>query len=302
MNSDICSEKIGRRSFLKLTAAGALGLTVQSSPYSFHWHRDVPPSLMLQSGNLAFFPELLPALQERFTPITYVDWMDTLARIEGFSAWISRVFGLDGGGVLRVIGRQELPKLPLIISVDDVGTDWIRYEHMAIFDEFQARGMRAVVGIQPKTMPQDESRYWDRIIELYEAGWEIASHSINHPPLTQVNRSTAAFEILESCERIEQVIGQRPTTLITPFGDSNPPMDTSKGNKQLYELAQEAKLKVIAGIRDGRFRLEPSQRQALRSVYPEDHLPEYAGRIAPDHRVEVTIGNLEHFNGEGYEA
>ncbi|MFP3854485.1 MAG: polysaccharide deacetylase family protein [Anaerolineales bacterium] len=297
MKSDYRPEKLDRRGFLKLAAAGGAAMAVPSGGYLFNWHRDVPPSLMLHSGNLKFFSELLPALHEHFAPMTYKGWMDRLDKLEGFSIWLARLFNLERASVLHLIGKRELPKLPLIISIDDVGTDWIRYEHMSMFDELTKRSIPAVVGIQPKLMPQAEARYWDRLIELHLAGWEIASHSINHPPLTQVDRTTAAFEILESCDRIEQAIGQRPTTLITPFGDSNPPTDMSEGNKRLYELAQEAGLRVVAGIQGGRSRLGSDQREVIRSIYPNGPIPEYAGRIPPDPRAEVTIEYLHNFNG-----
>lgn len=294
--------RLARRDFLRLGAFSAAGALLQPAPYIFNWRQDVPPSLMLHSGNVQFLPELLPALEREFTPMTYRDWITRLEKIEGFADWIARLFHVGREAVAQVLATQSLQKLPLILSIDDVGTDWIRVEHLALFQQLLDRGLPAVVGVQPKLMPEEEPRYWSKLQELNEAGWEIASHSINHPPLTQLNERTAKFEILESCRRIEEVIGTAPITLVPPFGDAASPEDTSPGNKQLYQLAQQAGIKVVAGIRGGRQRLPQPVRQDLDEIYGPAALPEYVGRIPPESDSAITLFNLQYFNGEGYSS
>lgn len=293
---------MNRRSFLKLAALGGAGLFAPTKKYVFDWRIDVPPSLMLHSANIQYLPDLLPALAEDFTPFTYRDWIEKLAGIRRYSIWLAELFGVEEQAVHQLLSVENGDKLPLILSIDDVGTDWIRSEHLRIFEILQQQGMRAVVGVQPKAMPAQEVRYWDIIKELHSAGWEIASHSINHPPLTQVNQQTARYEIFESCDRIEQVIGARPITLITPFGDSRPPQATDQGNQQLYQLVIEAGLGVVAGIEGGRQRLAPQAREQVRDRLAAAELPEYVGRIPPVSDTEATRWNLLHFNGAGYAA
>ena len=54
--------------------------------------------------------------------------------------------------------------------------------------------------------------------ELYDAGMELASHSISHPDLRKLNRWRLRRELVSSREAIEALTGERCATLAYPSG------------------------------------------------------------------------------------
>jgi peptidoglycan/xylan/chitin deacetylase (PgdA/CDA1 family) len=54
---------------------------------------------------------------------------------------------------------------------------------------------------------------------LRDAGWEIGSHTVQHPFLTKSNR--ARQEIFESKKILEEKLGKPVTVFAYPFGDYN---------------------------------------------------------------------------------
>lgn len=62
---------------------------------------------------------------------------------------------------------------------------------------------------------------WDDIRTLKNTGWEIGSHTLNHPNLTQVDTETARQEITESKAIIEKEIGTTVESFCYPAGRYN---------------------------------------------------------------------------------
>jgi peptidoglycan/xylan/chitin deacetylase (PgdA/CDA1 family) len=59
---------------------------------------------------------------------------------------------------------------------------------------------------------------WDQLGELSDAGWEIGSHTLTHPHLTQVDDAALREELTESKAELERRLG-RCETLAYPYGD-----------------------------------------------------------------------------------
>jgi peptidoglycan/xylan/chitin deacetylase (PgdA/CDA1 family) len=59
---------------------------------------------------------------------------------------------------------------------------------------------------------------WDQLGELSDAGWEIGSHTLTHPHLTQVDDAALRDELTESKAELERRLG-RCETLAYPYGD-----------------------------------------------------------------------------------
>jgi peptidoglycan/xylan/chitin deacetylase (PgdA/CDA1 family) len=59
---------------------------------------------------------------------------------------------------------------------------------------------------------------WDQLGELSDAGWEIGSHTVSHPHLTQVDDAALRDELIESKAEVERRLG-RCETLAYPYGD-----------------------------------------------------------------------------------
>jgi peptidoglycan/xylan/chitin deacetylase (PgdA/CDA1 family) len=59
---------------------------------------------------------------------------------------------------------------------------------------------------------------WDQLGELSDAGWEIGSHTLPHPHLTQVGDEQLRDELQQSKAEVERRLG-RCETLAYPYGD-----------------------------------------------------------------------------------
>lgn len=60
---------------------------------------------------------------------------------------------------------------------------------------------------------------WDEIRQFRDAGWEIGSHSITHPHLSEHEDARVADEISVSRDRIESEVGTPPVSFAPPYGD-----------------------------------------------------------------------------------
>ncbi len=293
-------ENFSRREFIKACTIYSLASIVKPKRFEFDWKNDVPPSLMLHSANIKFFPELIPLIQDNFFTITYEDWKAEIKRRNKSIQMISRKLCIEEDILSGFTDVQYLDKLPLIISIDDVGTSWIRKEHLDMFEYLDNRCMRAVIGIQPDKRISEYDHYWQILLNLSENGWELATHTITHPPLTRVSKQRVDYEVGESCNRIEEAVGRKPITLIAPFGDSWPPTNYREGNMNLYKSCQNFEIEYIAGIAAGRTLLDLDSLDEVLHHYEMDDIPKYVGRVIPDSNSNITLERLLNFKIGGY--
>lgn len=113
----------------------------------------------------------------------------------GFTATVFLNSGLLGK-TYWVGGRKPAPttwhdKMPN--SFDEKSRDWRVYDFMS----------------------------WDNAKELKEAGWEIGSHGVTHPFLTQLNDADLKSELEKSRKEIEAKLGVRPDFFCYPSGDND---------------------------------------------------------------------------------
>ncbi|MEN6356494.1 MAG: polysaccharide deacetylase family protein [Armatimonadota bacterium] len=59
----------------------------------------------------------------------------------------------------------------------------------------------------------------EQIKELSNAGFEIGSHTLTHPHLTELNDSELKHELVESKNRLEDLIGKPVKSFSYPYGD-----------------------------------------------------------------------------------
>jgi peptidoglycan/xylan/chitin deacetylase (PgdA/CDA1 family) len=60
---------------------------------------------------------------------------------------------------------------------------------------------------------------WARMRELAGSGWEVGSHTVTHPRLTQCPEARLAGELRESREACEHALGGPCRSLAYPYGD-----------------------------------------------------------------------------------
>jgi peptidoglycan/xylan/chitin deacetylase (PgdA/CDA1 family) len=60
---------------------------------------------------------------------------------------------------------------------------------------------------------------WSEVKALAGAGWEIGSHTVSHPHLTELDDPRLRHELTHSRAELEQQLGRPCTSLAYPFGD-----------------------------------------------------------------------------------
>lgn len=58
----------------------------------------------------------------------------------------------------------------------------------------------------------------EQIAELYKDGFEIFSHTISHPLLTQIDEDGLRYELLESKKKLEKIVGREVVGISYPHG------------------------------------------------------------------------------------
>ena len=161
------------------------------------------------------------------------------------------------------------PERAVIVSIDDLGTDWLRPDFKRMIQAFNEYGLVVVVGVVVHG-PQDES-IWAYLSQLEALGNEVASHSVDHLNLPLLDAEGLAGQVDGSYDTICLNLGKCPVTLILPFGNIDP---------EGRILAAANAYSFVVGIPGGhRFAGMP---------------PYYLGRIPPvNESQDQTLASLE---------
>lgn len=90
--------------------------------------------------------------------------------------------------------------------------DAVRRAHLARLAE------RLAYSIRDEDRALSRPMEWSQIVELHEAGIEIASHTVTHPALSQCDDETLSFELWESRRELETRLGSPVEVVAYPFG------------------------------------------------------------------------------------
>lgn len=102
-------------------------------------------------------------------------------------------------------------------------------------------GRRLDLEVRRDDRPLGDPMSWAQVCEMSAAGMEVASHSVTHPVLSQLDDSALQYELVESRRQLEAVLGSSVPVLSYPFGS---PSD--------YDA------RVMAATRDAGYRLAAS--------------------------------------------
>ncbi len=100
------------------------------------------------------------------------------------------------------------------ISFDAAWGDQFSDEILDILDRYQVKTTFFLVGFWV-------DKYPDMVKKIHERGHEIGNHSTTHPHMTQLSDEQIAEELNQTGEKIEKLIGKKPTLFRPPFGDYN---------------------------------------------------------------------------------
>jgi len=191
-----------------------------SYQYSDYYRADVPSFVVVQltmtNGSFKYLNLGQVAASADYTQVR----ADFLVP-EGAVA-VSVFHGLSRVGTLEIddvalLNRSRYQPTPKVVFTFDVSS-------VALFDVtrpiFAAHGMPAVAFIETAQMNSGESwvMSWQQVRDLQNVyGWEIGSHSINHPNLTTLSDAQLDEELeLSKQNLVDQ--GLRVTTFATPYG------------------------------------------------------------------------------------
>lgn len=208
---------------------------------------DVPPSLMLHSGDIKhnFILPLIEKIKANgYETLTYHEWGDRAS-------------------------RGDLPERPIIISVDDLcmakGVPSFPYFRQA-FELFNEADMKIVFGINTRQeMPQDSSR-WSEVYGWAKKGHELATHTSYHSnfssddssPRSDFSQHNYDVEIIDSARMIEQQMGKRGLdyqvrSLILPFGSGfSYSLPKQEIDPAIVRACRSTNIQYVVGIIGGR--------------------------------------------------
>lgn len=127
---------------------------------------------------------------------------------------------------LRAEGKP-VPTSAVVITFDDGYRNNLE-NALPVLREF---GFKAVIYLVVNALgrdnfwhdPSSEIRIpmlsWKEVEELEKHGFEIGSHTMNHPRLARLDAAKAADEIKESRRALEKALGRAPTAFAYPYGN-----------------------------------------------------------------------------------
>ncbi len=137
----------------------------------------------------------------------------------------SQMTALDKKGYVAVTEKEvydawhdgaNLPDKPIVISFDD-GYQGIYKRALPVMAKL---GWPGVLNLELKVLGQPEQGGLSpaQVKGLIDAGWEIASHTINHSDLTQVDSATVRSELVDSKAEIKRRFGVEANFFCYPAG------------------------------------------------------------------------------------
>jgi peptidoglycan/xylan/chitin deacetylase (PgdA/CDA1 family) len=114
---------------------------------------------------------------------------------------------------IAILNGAELPVKPVVLTFDD-GND---NAYTRVLPILQKYGFTGTAYIVYNYVGATNYMNKDQIRELYQAGWEIGSHSISHVDLTKRTDRQEA-EIIDSKKKLESLLDVPIYTFAYPFG------------------------------------------------------------------------------------
>ena len=111
------------------------------------------------------------------------------------------------------------PENTILVSLDDLGSNWLRQEFKDMIAVFTAKGFVLTLGVVTGTQDDPQNLdIWNYYRELETQGVELASHSAMHSLLEKINEEDLRLESEESYYILCEQLGHCPVTFILPFG------------------------------------------------------------------------------------
>lgn len=209
-----------------------------------HYRQERPPAIKV----LMYHRTLRDDDQDSPTPFA-VHVRDFLQHLELLDRWGFTTITFKE---LRLCMKGELnyPKKPVILTFDDGYAD----THEIAFPCLAQYGMKAVVFVQgdrrikrsdwdaAEGLPSADLMSDRQILELHASGFEIGSHTMSHPRLTELPREQAWDEISNSRISLEILLNDTIETFAYPYGLQN---------REIKKMVSDAGYLCACGVSSG---------------------------------------------------
>lgn len=148
---------------------------------------------------------------------------------------------------------RAVPPNAVVLTFDD-GYANNHAEAFPLLQEFRAKAVFYVVvnavgrdnfWHDPKSEIRLPMMSWDQLRELQKQGFEIASHTLNHPRLSTIPLEQARQEFEESRARLDKELGSKSLAFAYPYGNG-------ADDGRLQSLASAAGYKTAVSVHQGK--------------------------------------------------
>jgi peptidoglycan/xylan/chitin deacetylase (PgdA/CDA1 family) len=201
--------------------------TQRSAPSARHHHsprRHVLPAPPAQVRGAAARRMAIPILIYHVVgrPQPGTPNLELWVRPEAFAAEMAALHGDGYWGITMAQAWRAwtrggpLPRRPIIVSFDDGYAGDYRFARPVL----RRLGWPGVLNLElhdvgPKNLPASEVR------GLIRAGWEINSHTVDHPDMTTATPAQVRYELVASKQQLRRRFGVRAKFFCYPYGHYN---------------------------------------------------------------------------------
>ncbi len=108
----------------------------------------------------------------------------------------------------------ETEEKKIAISFDAAWGDEFTDDILETLDKYNVKTTFFLVGFWV-------DKYPDMVKKIHEMGHEVGNHSTTHPHMSKLSKEQIISELNTTGEKIEELIGIKPTVFRPPFGDYN---------------------------------------------------------------------------------
>ena len=108
----------------------------------------------------------------------------------------------------------ETPEKKIAISFDAAWGNEYTNDILDTLDKYKVKSTFFLVGFWADKYPED-------VKEIAKRGHDVGNHSTTHPNMPQLSPEKMAEELNTTGQKIEELIGKKPTLFRPPFGDYN---------------------------------------------------------------------------------
>ena len=177
------------------------------------------------------------------------------------------------------------PLTVVTIQFDDGNADTIQW----IDGSLNTHGFHATWYVNSGSIETAGHLTWAQLTSVSQAGNEIASHTVNHVDINNLNLADARYQVCQDRVNIASH-GLQPESFAYPFGDYNATVET-----EVVQYCGDNSARTVSGVND---------RRVFGETIPP--LNPYATRTPPDPKQGTTVATIEGYvtsaeqNGGGW--